>query len=94
MNSLHRTGSIALVIGVHACATTKCDPATATCADPASVEPLAEPRIIELETYGERQKARLARYELQVVSLTPDPVSTIRIEPRQYRLTLRLTDLP
>jgi hypothetical protein len=149
MNRLHRTFSFALVIGVHACAPATCDPATATCADPAAkvvsvgeefvlapgqrvtigesglniefervtsdsrcprdvqcvwagnaairiqvVEQMSEPRLVELDTYGERQKAQLGKYELQVVSLTPDPVSTERIEPRQYRLTLRLTERP
>ncbi|MEX2154755.1 MAG: hypothetical protein WD825_15545 [Gemmatimonadaceae bacterium] len=149
MNRLHRTFSIALVIGVYACARVKCDPVTATCAESAAkvvsvgdefvlapgqrvtisdsdlslefervtsdsrcpkdvqcvwagnaairlkvVEQMSEPRLVELDTYGDRQKAQLGMFELQVVALTPDPVSTERIEPRQYRLTLRLTELP
>jgi len=144
-----RTFSFALLMGVYACAPAKCDPTTATCAEPAPrvvpvgedfvlapgqrvtigesgltiefervtsdsrcpkdvqcvwagnaairiqvVEQMSEPRLVELDTYGDRQKAQLGEFDLQVVALGPDPVSTERIEPQQYRLTLRLTERP
>jgi hypothetical protein len=44
-----------------------------------------------LNTHVEPRKTQLGNYELSVVALLPDPVSTSSIEALRYRLTLRLT---
>jgi hypothetical protein len=47
-----------------------------------------------LNTYGDSQTRTFGDHELRVVSLAPAPVSTSSIESRNYRLTLRFTELP
>lgn len=44
-----------------------------------------------LNTNLEPRRTELGNYELSVVGLAPDPVSTAPIEAHRYRLTLRLT---
>jgi hypothetical protein len=48
------------------------------------------PRTVELNSSVEPKQIPVDGYLLRFVALTPDPVSTTRIEPAKYRLTVRL----
>jgi hypothetical protein len=47
-------------------------------------------RTIDLNSTLEPKSARLDGYSVRLVAVAPDPVSTTRIEPTAYRLTIRI----
>jgi hypothetical protein len=50
----------------------------------------ATARTIDVNSTVEPKSARIDGYVLRLVAVAPDPVSTTRIEPTAYRLTIRI----